>query len=269
MLLDIKSWCLLCNAHTLIIPAVCHFECFVICIFSSITRNFQIFIRVRNAGASGRECSALAGRHYLPPRQASFTSFFNKENKLQLSGRRAWIPSSLRSVCNQDNSPMGRTFGRVSPLCKNLASLPWGSSLLRRTGRLASVIADEDFTLDLKQGTPWTSNHGAGVRCFISAHEKIFRIDLWAKTRSSGVARMRERRGGPALLWKRHCAPSGGEKTNNNHSQKNCMWNSITSFYIRNEVSVKVVSQDTMTRIVNFKYCPLCKTYFCDDCLRR
>ena len=98
MLLDIKSWCLLCNAHTLIIPAVCHFECFVICIFSSITRNFQIFIRVRNAGASGRECSALAGRHYLPPRQASFTSFFNKEIKLQLSGRRAWIPSSLLSV---------------------------------------------------------------------------------------------------------------------------------------------------------------------------
>ena len=35
-----------------------------------------------------------------------------------------------------------------------------------------SVIADEDLTLDLKQGTPWTSNHGAGVRCFISAHEK-------------------------------------------------------------------------------------------------
>ena len=48
-----------------------------------------IGIRVRNAGASGRECSALAGRHYLPPRQASFTSFFNKEIELQLSGRRA------------------------------------------------------------------------------------------------------------------------------------------------------------------------------------
>ena len=31
---------------------------------------------------------------------------------------------------------------------------------------------NEDLTLDLKQGTPWTSNHGAGVRCFISAHEK-------------------------------------------------------------------------------------------------
>ena len=159
-----------------------------------------------NAGASGR---AL-----LASRQASFTSFFNKENKLQLSGRRAWIPSSLRSVCNQDNSPMGRTFGRVSPLCENLASLPWGSSLLRRTGRLASVIADEDLTLDFEAGTPGTSNHGAGVRCFISAHEKIFRIDLWDKTRSSGVARMRERRGGPALRFGRdtvRCSKWRGE----------------------------------------------------------
>ena len=135
--------------------------------------------------------------------------------------REALLASRQASLTNQDNSPTGRPFGHVSPLCENLASLPWGSSLLRRTGRLASVIADEDLTLDLKQGTPLTSNHGAGVRCFISAHEKIFRIDLWDKTRSSGVARMRERRGGPALLRKRHCAPSGGEKTNNNHSQKN------------------------------------------------
>ena len=198
MLLDIKSWCLLCNAHTLIIPAVCHFECFVICIFSSITRNFQIFIRVRNAGASGRECSALAGRHYLPPRQAGFTSFLTK-----------------KSNCN--------------PL-EDVASPHWAKTSLSSTLRIISskedgspclVIADEDLTLDFEAGTPGTSNHGAGVRCFISAHEKIFRIDLWDKTRSSGVARMRERRGGPALPRKRHCAPSGGEKTNNNHSQKN------------------------------------------------
>ena len=144
-------------------------------------------VRVDGSAALWREA-------LLASRQASFTSFFNKEIKLQLSGRRAGIPSSLLSVCNQDNSPMGRTFGRVSPLCENLASLPWGSSLLRRTGRLASVIADEDLPLDLKQGTPWTSNHGAGVRCFISAHEKIFRIDLWDKMRSSRVARMREPR---------------------------------------------------------------------------
>ena len=47
-----------------------------------------------------------------------------------------------------------------------------------REGSTLILIADEDLTLDLKQGTPWTSNHGAGVRCFISAHEKIFRIDL-------------------------------------------------------------------------------------------
>ena len=42
----------------------------------------------------------------------------------------------------------------------------------KEDGPPCSVIADEDLTLDLKQGTPWTSNHGAGVRCFISAHEK-------------------------------------------------------------------------------------------------
>ena len=205
----------------------------------------KIIIRVRNAGASGRECSALAGRHYLPPRQAGFTSFLTK-----------------KSNCN--------------PL-EDVASPHWAKTSLSSTLRIISskedgspclVIADEDLTLDFEAGTPGTSNHGAGVRCFISAHEKIFRIDLWAKTRSSGVARMRERRGGPALLRKRHCAPSGGEKTINNHSQKNCMWNSITSFYIRYEVPVKVSIKDTMTRIVNFKYCPLCKTYFCDDCFR-
>ena len=45
-------------------------------------------IRVGNAGASGRECSALAGGTFAS-RQASFTSFFNKEIKLQRSGRRA------------------------------------------------------------------------------------------------------------------------------------------------------------------------------------
>ena len=101
------------------------------------------------------------GRHYLPPARQASQSFFNKENNLQLSGRRLFPPS----VGNQDNSPTGRTFGRVSPLCENLASLPCGSSLLRRTGRLASVSADEDLPLDSKQGTPWTSNHGAGGRC--------------------------------------------------------------------------------------------------------
>ena len=34
------------------------------------------------------------------------------------------------------------------------------------------MIADEDLTLDFEAGTPGTSNHGADVRCFISAHEK-------------------------------------------------------------------------------------------------
>ena len=107
------------------------------------------------------------------------------------------------------------------------------------------VIADEDLTLDFEAGTPGTSNHGAGVRCFISAHEKIFRIDLWDKTRSSGVARMREPR--PEELHVKFYI---------------FILYKIWSF-------VKVSIKDTMTRILNFKYCPLCKTYFCDDRLRR
>ena len=206
------------------------------------------YIRVRNAGASGRECSALAGRHYLPSRQASFTSFFNKESKLQLSGRWAWIPSSLLSVCNQDNSSLGRTFGRVSPL-QCIVRKPRFSTLRiissKEDGSPYLVIADEDLTLDFEAGTPGTSNHGAGVRCFISAHEKIFWIDLWDKTRSSRVARMREPR--PEELHVKFYI---------------FILYKIWSF-------VKVSIKDTMTRILNFKYCPLCKTYFCDDCLRR
>ena len=113
------------------------------------------FIRVRNAGASGRECSALAGRHYLPPRQAGFTSFSTKKSNCNL----------LEDVASPHCAKTS-----LSSTLRIISSKEDGSPCL--------VIADEDLTLDFEAGTPGTSNHGAGVRCFISAHEKIFRIDL-------------------------------------------------------------------------------------------
>ena len=112
-------------------------------------------IRVRNAGASGRECSALAGRHYLPPRQAGFTSFSTKKSNCNL----------LEDVASPHCAKTS-----LSSTLRIISSKEDGSPCL--------VIADEDLTLDFEAGTPGTSNHGAGVRCFISAHEKIFRIDL-------------------------------------------------------------------------------------------
>ena len=182
----------------------------------------KIIIRVRNAGASGRECSALAGRHYLPPRQAGFTSFSTKKSNCNL----------LEDVASPHCAKTS-----LSSTLRIISSKEDGSPYL--------VIADEDLTLDFEAGTPGTSNHGAGVRCFISAHEKIFRIDLWDKTRSSRVARMREPR--PEELHVKFYI---------------FILYKIWSF-------VKVSIKDTMTRILNFKHCPLCKTYFCDDCLRR
>ena len=55
--------------------------------------------------------------------------FFNKEIKLQLSGRR-----------------------RVSPLCENLAFSTLRIISSKEDGSPCLVIADEDLTLDLKQG---------------------------------------------------------------------------------------------------------------------
>ena len=188
----------LCKYFKILTDSPCLYDCKIL-VTDGFIRNFvkclwliwrehikYHCIRVRNAGASGRECSA------------SLTSF-----------------STKKSNCNflEDVASPHCAKTSLSSTLRIISSKEDGSPYL--------VIADEDLTLDFEAGTPGTSNHGAGVRCFISAHEKIFRIDLWAKTRSSGVARMRERRGGPALLRKRHCAPSGGEKTNNNHSQKN------------------------------------------------
>ena len=63
--------------------------------------------------------------------------------------------SSLPSfVGNQDYLPMGRTFGRVSPRSKNLAFLPWGSSLLGGWVALPQWSLVKTPHLDLKQGTP-------------------------------------------------------------------------------------------------------------------
>ena len=151
-------------------------------------------IRVRTAGASRRSEALwreaqLSGRHLFP-----------------------------HSVDNQDNSPTGRTFGRVSPLCENLASLPWGSSLLRRTGRLASVSADEDLPLDLKQGTPWTSNHGAGGRCFhLGSRKNLPKWSCETRRGARGWRGWESVRGALALLRKGTVLQVRGR----NHSQKN------------------------------------------------
>ena len=132
-------------------PQSFHTTNIVICI-SIISMNN---IHVRNAGASGWECSALAGRHYLPPRQAGFTSFSTKKSNCNL----------LEDVASPHCAKTS-----LSSTLRIISSKGDGSPCL--------VIADEDLTLDFEAGTPGTSNHGAGVRCFISAHEKIFRIDL-------------------------------------------------------------------------------------------
>ena len=58
---------------------------------------------------------------------------------------------------------MGKTFGRVSPLSENLA-LYLGDHFDSEDGSpcLSVLFVEEDPPLDLKQGTPWTSDHGAG-----------------------------------------------------------------------------------------------------------
>ena len=84
-------------------------------------------IRVRTAGASRRGVKRSGGRHNLPPARQASQSFFNKENNLQLQLATCNFledASSLIPWITRDNSPTGRTFGRVSPLCENLASLP-------------------------------------------------------------------------------------------------------------------------------------------------
>ena len=66
------------------------------------------------------------------------------------------------------------------------------------------VIADEDLTLDFEAGTPGTSNHGAGVRCFISAHEKNLPNRFVSQDEELGAdADEKRRRGGPALRFGR------------------------------------------------------------------
>ena len=77
----------------------------------------------------------------------------------------------------------------------------------KEDGSPCSVIADEDLTLDLKQGTPWTSNHGAGVRCFISAHEKNLPNRFVSQDEELGGGADARTSGGPcSALRKRHGA---------------------------------------------------------------
>ena len=77
------------------------------------------------------------------------------------------------------------------------------------------VIADEDLTLDFEAGTPGTSNHGAGVRCFISAHEKNLPNRFVSQDEELGAdADEKRRRGGPALRFGRdtvRCSKWRGE----------------------------------------------------------
>ena len=96
-----------------------------------------------------------SGGEDLPPRQAGFTSFSTKKSNCNL----------LEDVASPHCAKTS-----LSSTLRIISSKEDGSPCL--------VIADEDLTLDFEAGTPGTSNHGAGVRCFISAHEKIFRIDL-------------------------------------------------------------------------------------------
>ena len=61
---------------------------------------------------------------------------------------------------------MGRTFGRVSPRSKNLAFLPWGSSLLGGRVALPEWSLVKTPHLDLKQGDAfglWTNGAGGGA----------------------------------------------------------------------------------------------------------
>ena len=48
----------------------------------------------------------------------------------------------------------------------------------RRTGRLASVFVGEDPPLDLEQGTPWTSDVGAGGGASPWCTKKSSKIEL-------------------------------------------------------------------------------------------
>ena len=206
-----------------------------------------MIIRVRDAGASGRECSALAGRHYLPPRQAGFTSFLTKKsncNPLEDVASPHWAKTSLSSTLR----------------------------IISRGGRVA-LPSDRWWRpyIGFEAGDALDFEPRGGCKVLHLGSRKNLPNRFVSQDEELGGGADARTSGGPCSAFGRdtvRCSKWRGE----NELQplpEECLWNSITSFYIRYEVSVKVVSQDTMTRIVNFKYCPLCKTYFCDDCLRR
>ena len=56
-----------------------------------------------------------------------------------------------------------------------------------------------------------------------------------------------------SCIWKKQPLP------------EECMWNSISSFYIRYEVSAKVSITGYDDKNWEIQICPLCKTLYCDD----
>ena len=80
------------------------------------------------------------------------------------------------------------------------------------------MSADEDLPLDSKQGTPWTSNHGAGGRCFHLGSRKNLPNGVVRQDEGlGGGADERASGGALALLRKGTVLQVRGR----NHSQKN------------------------------------------------
>ena len=113
----------------------------------------------------------LAGGTTNASRQPPHRAFDKKKIDSPRQNFSSLLPWDTR---NQDNLPIGRTFGPVSPRSENLALLPWGSFLRGRVA-LPQWSLVKTLHLDLEQGTPWTSDHWGGWGGFTSVYEKIFR----------------------------------------------------------------------------------------------
>ena len=74
------------------------------------------------------------------------------------------------------------------------------------------MTADEDLPLDLKQGTPWTSNHGAGGRCFHLGSRKNLPNGVVRQDEGLGGGADERASGGPCSASEEHCAPSERKK---------------------------------------------------------
>ena len=74
------------------------------------------------------------------------------------------------------------------------------------------MIADEDFPLDLKQGTPWTSNHGAGGRCSHLGSRKNLPNGVVRQDEGLGGGADERASGGPLLCCGRALCSKGEEE---------------------------------------------------------